>query len=456
MNNIATLVKKQQDFFSTQKTKDLSFRITNLKKLYSGIQKYENQIINALSNDFKKPPFETFTTEIYTVLEEIQYFIKHLPKLVKVKKVPTPWVQFLSTSRIYPEPYGICLVISPWNYPFQLAITPLVGALAAGNCVIVKPSEYTPHTNKVIQKLIEEIYPSSYVTIVHGDKEVVTKLLEQPLDYIFFTGGSNVGKKIATKAAQNLIPTTLELGGKSPCIVDLDAHLPTAAKRIIWGKFINAGQTCVAPDYILVHKKIKDQLLFHLCKYINKFYGSHPEYSPDYTRIINKYHFNRLINYIDKEKIYFGGQTQEEDLCINPTILHNITLQDSIMQEEIFGPILPVLTFEKLSDTIAIIQNNPKPLALYYFGENQKRMTYIKHRISFGGGCINDTIMHVASNRLPFGGVGYSGCGSYHGKASFDTFTHYKSILNKSTAIDIPFRYPPYKGKLRVIRKLIT
>ena len=304
--------------------------------------------------------------------------------------------------------------------------------------------------------MLGSIYPSYYVSVFEGDEKVAASLLDQPLDYIFFTGGTEVGKKIMSKAAENLVPLTLELGGKSPAIVDLDANIQTAAKRIVWGKFINCGQTCIAPDYILVDEKVKDQLLLYMSKYIIKFYTLTPEYSPDYARIINKRHFDRLVSYIDKDQVFFGGQSNPDDLFISPTILEGMDLDSPVMTEEIFGPILPVVTFRQLQEAVELVQSKPKPLALYYFGENKKRAAYVKSSISFGGGCINDTIMHVASTDLPFGGVGYSGMGSYHGKASFDSFSHYKSILNKSTRLDIPLRYPPYKHKLGLLKKFIN
>ncbi len=452
MNEIFNIVQSQHEFFYSNSTKNLDFRISQLKALHQSIQFHKDEIIEALYKDFKKPPFETFSTEIYTVLNEIKYLIKNLPKFAKSKKVPTSAVNFLSTSSVTPEPYGVCLIISPWNYPFQLALSPLIGAITAGNCVLLKPSEHSPNTTEVLKTILGDIYPSYYVSVLDGDADVTKELLNQPLDYIFFTGSTDVGKKIMSTAADNLVPVTLELGGKSPAIVDFDANITLAAKRIAWGKFINCGQTCVAPDYVLVHEKIKDQLLHYITKYIIKFYTSNPQYSPDYSRIINGNHFDRLVNYIEKEKVFFGGQVDRDDLFIAPTILHNVNLSDSVMQDEIFGPILPVMTFGDLNDAIDIVQSKPKPLALYYFGSNKKRADYVKNSISFGGGCINDTIMHLASTRLPFGGVGYSGMGSYHGKASFDTFSHYKSMLNKSTILDIPLRYPPYKGKLGLIK----
>ncbi len=452
MSDIFDLVQSQHEFFYSNTTKGLDFRISQLKALHKTIKNHQEEIVEALYKDFKKPPFESFATEIYTVLEEIKYFIKHLPKLSQSRKVPTPVINFLSTSSITPEPYGVCLIISPWNYPFQLALSPLIGAIAAGNCAIIKPSEYSPHTTELLKNILKDIYPRCYVSVVDGDETVAKELLNQPLDYIFFTGGTEVGKKIMLKAAQHLVPLTLELGGKSPAIVDFDAHIPTAAKRIVWGKFINCGQTCIAPDYLLVHEKVKDQLLYHMAKNIIRFYTVTPEYSPNYARIINEHHFDRLVNYIDQDKLFYGGQVNRDDLFISPTILHHITLEDSVMEHEIFGPILPVMTFDDLSNAVATVQSKPKPLALYYFGENKKRTAYIKSSISFGGGCINDTIMHVASSNLPFGGVGYSGMGSYHGKASFDTFSHYKSMINKSTSFDLPFRYPPYKGKIGFLK----
>ena len=456
MDNIFEMVQSQHDFFYTNMTKDLSFRTSQLKALYTTIKKYQGEIIEALYNDFKKPPFEAFATEVYAVLEEIKYLVKHLPRLSKTKTVSSSLINFPSFGSIVPEPYGVCLIIAPWNYPLQLALSPLIGAIAAGNCAIIKPSEHSPYTTKVLKRIIEEIYPSYYVSVVDGDEKVAKELLEQPLDYIFFTGGTEVGKKIMAKAADHLVPVTLELGGKSPTIVDSDAHIKTAARRIVWGKFINCGQTCIAPDYVLVHEKVKDQLVHEICNNIIKFYTVTPEYSPDYARIINKRHFNRLVNYIDPDKVFYGGQSNEDDLFISPTILHNVALDDLVMKEEIFGPILPIITFNNLPEAIDIVQSKPKPLALYYFGENKKRAAYVKSSISFGGGCINDTIMHVSSSNLPFGGVGYSGMGSYHGKASFDTFSHYKSMLNKSTLIDLPLRYPPYKSKLSLLRGFIN
>ncbi len=452
MNTTFDIVQSQHEFFYTNTTKDLDFRTAQLKALYKTIKNHENDIIDALYKDFKKPPFESFTTEIFTVLGEIKYFIKHLPKLSQPTKVPTSVINFPGRSFITPEPYGVCLIISPWNYPFQLAVSPLIGAIAAGNCALIKPSEHSPHTTALLKKMLGKIYPSYYVSVFDGDETVAEELMNQPLDYIFFTGGTEVGKKIMLKAAENLVPVTLELGGKSPVIVDLDAHIPTAAKRIVWGKFMNCGQTCIAPDYILVQEDVKDELMYHITKNIIKFYSATPEYSPNYARIINAHHFDRLVNYIETDKVFYGGQSNRDDLFISPTVLHKVALEDPVMEEEIFGPILPVVTFGDLSEAIAAVQSKPKPLALYYFGENKKRAAHVKNSISFGGGCINDTIMHVSSTHLPFGGVGYSGMGSYHGKASFDTFSHHKSILNKSTMIDLPFRYPPHKGKMALLK----
>ncbi|NLI89671.1 MAG: aldehyde dehydrogenase [Epulopiscium sp.] len=452
MNNISNIVKSQQDFFKSNTSKNIDFRIYQLKSLARTIIKYEEQIIDALYKDFKKPAFESYTTELYTVLSEIKYFIKNLPKLSKSKKASTSFINFPSKGYITPEPYGVCLIISPWNYPIQLTLSPLVGAIATGNCVIIKPSEHSPNTSNILETIINEAFPPHYISLLKGDESVAKELLNQDIDYIFFTGSQRVGKKVMTKAADNLIPITLELGGKSPVIVDRDANIPVTARRIVWGKFINCGQTCVAPDYILAHEDIKDELLHYICKYIIKFYSKTPEHSPDYARIISADHFDRLKAYIQEDKIFFGGKTNKKDLFISPTVLHNIKPTDPIMQDEIFGPLLPIITFSKLNHAIKIVENNPKPLALYYFGNNKERENLIISSISFGGGCVNDTIMHLSSNHLPFGGVGYSGIGSYHGKASFHTFSHYKSILNKSAIIDTPFRYPPYKGKLKLVR----
>ena len=453
MKSIYDIIQSQHNFFYTGQTKDLDFRMSQLKALYHTIKSHEEEIIEALYKDFKKPPMESFSTEIFTVLGEIKYFIKHLPKLSKSKQVPTSIINFPSKSFVTPEPYGVCLIISPWNYPLQLALSPLIGAIAAGNCAIIKPSEYSPHTSKLLKEMLKQIYPDYYVSVIEGDQAVAQKLLNQPLDYIFFTGGTEVGKKIMLKAAENLIPVTLELGGKSPVIVDADANIEVAARRIAWGKFINCGQTCIAPDYVLVHEDVKDHLLHHLRKNIIRFYSSTPKYSPDYARIINHRHFDRLASYIQADQVFFGGQVDRDDLFISPTILHQVPLNAPVMAEEIFGPILPVVSFGHLGQAIDMVQAKPKPLALYYFGQNKKRAAYVETSLSFGGGCINDTIMHVASSDLPFGGVGYSGMGSYHGQASFNTFSHFKSILAKSPHIDVPLRYPPYKGKLKLLQR---
>jgi len=455
MSTIHEVVGKQRIFFEKGITKGIDYRISNLTLLKQAVLTHEKEIIEALQKDLNKAPFEAYATEIGIVLEELEYVIKHLRNWAKPRKVKTPITHFLSVSRQYAEPYGIVLIMSPWNYPFQLTIAPLIGSIAAGNCTIVKPSEYSSHTAAIIEQLINENFDDTYITVVRGGREANKTLLDEKFDYIFFTGSVSVGKVVMESASKHLTPVSLELGGKSPCIVDESANLDMAARRIVWGKFLNAGQTCVAPDYLLVHKSVKNALITKMNQYIEEFYGSDPLSSPDYPKIINDKHFNRLLRLIQNENVVVGGKYKEQTNQIAPTILDQVTWDKPVMQEEIFGPVFPVLEFEDLNQVVAIVTSHPKPLALYFFTNNQERERFVIQNISFGGGCINDTIVHLATSYMPFGGVGDSGMGGYHGKASFDTFSHQKSILKKSTLFDIPLRYPPYKNKLKLLKLMM-
>ena len=450
---IKELINKQRKFYSSNISKDLKFRIQNLKLLRSIIIKYEKEIQEALRLDLGKSETEAYMTEIGMVLDEIKYNIKHLAKWAKKKYVSTPLSQFPARSYRIPEPRGLVLIISPWNYPFLLSIQPLIGAIAAGNCVIIKPSEYSVNTSKLLKKILTEIYSEAYVTVVLGEKEVAQELLKEKFDYIFYTGSTKIGKIVMEAAAKNLTPVTLELGGKSPCIVDEKCNVELAAKRIAYGKILNSGQTCVAPDYVFVHQNVKEQFLNCLIKYLKNFLGENALNNSDYPKIINKMQFNRIISLIDKEHVIYGGGYNRNILKIEPTILTIKDMTSKVMQEEIFGPILPIIGYNNLDYIINYININPKPLALYLFTNNKKIEKRILKEVSYGGGCINDTIIHLANKRLGFGGVGNSGIGEYHGKFSFDTFSHYKSIIKKSNHIDLPVRYHPYsKMKEKLIR----
>lgn len=446
-------LKKQKEFFKSGKTKDIKFRIENLNKLKKNIEKNEQYIMEALKKDLGKSNFESYSTELGIVLSEISFITKHLKKWAKPKKVKTPITNFKSSSYIYPEPYGNTLILSPWNYPFQLSIVPLIGSIAAGNTVILKPSSTSYYTSKIIEEIINENFDTGYIHVITGKRG--KKLLDENFDYIFYTGSVPVGKIVMEKASKYLTPVTLELGGKSPCIVDGKANLNLSAKRIVWGKFLNSGQTCVAPDYMFIHKNVKNEMINNIIYYIKTFYGENPLYSEEYTKIINERQFNRLIKLLDNNKIIYGGDYDKDSLYISPTLMDNVNWDDPIMGEEIFGPILPILEYEELNEVIDIVNSHPKPLALYFFSNDKENAEKIINGISFGGGCINDTIMHLSSPYLPFGGVGTSGMGSYHGKKSFDTFTHYKSILEKSNIIDPNFRYPPYGNKLNIVKKFL-
>ena len=453
--NIKTTIAKQRDFFATGETRDYNFRVLQLKKLAQLITENDQLIFEAVHQDLRKPAIEAFGSEILIVLSEINYVLKHLKSWMKPQNVGTPATLFPSSSCIYSEPLGVVLIVAPWNYPFALTIQPLIGAIAAGNCAVLKPSEQTPHTSKAIAQLINHNFDPSFITAIEGGIETNQALLAEKFDHIFFTGGTAIGKIVMEAAAKHLTPVTLELGGKSPCIVDAESNLEITAKRIIWGKFYNAGQTCVAPDYLLVQKNIKSALIEKLLEFVKIFYGDNPQQSPDLARIVNDRQFDRLVNLLDEGKILIGGNHDRSDRFIAPTLIDCIDPNSKIMSDEIFGPILPILEYDQLSDAIAFVNARPKPLALYFFSSNKQNQQRILQEISYGGGCLNDIIMHLGNPELPFGGVGNSGIGSYHGKATFDTFSHRKSILKNSFRFDLKFRYPPYTMTIDTLKKFI-
>lgn len=452
--SIRKMMDQQKSYYGTGATRNLDFRIAQLKKLRQAIVDREREIIEALRVDLNKSEKEAYAFEISIVYQEIAHTIKHLKRWMKPKKVKTPMTHSGSRSYIVPEPLGAALIIAPWNYPFMLALDPLVGALAAGNTVVLKPSELAPTVSAVMTKLLRETFEPQYVAVVEGGVEESRELLEQPFDKIFFTGSVAVGKVVMEAAAKRLTRVTLELGGKSPCIVHNDAQLKLAAQRIAFGKFSNAGQTCVAPDYLLVHRSVKEKLLIYLHEAIVSFYGEQPLQSPDYGKIISRRHYERLIKFLQDGEIASGGKSDDDKLQIEPTVLDQITWDMPVMQEEIFGPILPVLTYDSLDEVVSLINARPKPLALYIFSEDKKVQNTLLERVPFGGGCVNDTLMHFGSTHLPVGGVGESGMGSYHGEMSFQIFSHMKSILKQTTKYDIPFRYPSSKIGLKIIRRL--
>lgn len=454
LSNIGNIIETQRDFFQTGKTKDVNFRIEQLTTLKQAIIEHEQSIVEALKADLHKPEVETYLTEI-SVIKDIDYAIKHLQNWSKPQKAAVSWDFFSYSAKIYPEPLGVVLIIGPWNYPFQLIISPLIGAIAAGNCAIIKPSEIASHTSDVIAKIIAKHFDPAYLAVVEGGVEASQKLLAEKFDHIFFTGGTAVGKIIMAAAAKYLTPVTLELGGKSPCIVDTDINLEHTVRRITWGKFINAGQTCIAPDYLLVNKTIKKDLIDGLEKSLKEFYGDNPVNSPDYARIISQKHFERLVSFLKDGKVVIGGENQPSERYIAPTLIDNVLLEDSVMQEEIFGPILPIIEYTDIAEAIALINSRPKPLALYLFSQDKNLQKRVLQETSSGGVCINDTVMQVGVSSLPFGGVGDSGIGNYHGKASFDTFSHKKSVLQNSFWLDLKWRYAPYQGKLPLIKKLL-
>ena len=457
MNKYENILEKQREYLSNTGTIRVDKRIDNLKKLKNVIKKYEDEIIDALNKDLGKHIFEAYSNEVGFVYGSIDFAIKNLKSWTKVKKVKNDAAQLPGKSYIYKSPYGAVLIIGPYNYPFQLTIEPLIGAIAGGNTVILKPSEYATATETMVEKIIKETFEEEYIAVITGDYKVNSELLDLQFDYIFFTGSVNVGKIVMEKASKHLTPVTLELGGKSPVIVDNTANLKISAKRILWGKLTNAGQTCVAPDYVLAHEYIYEELIDEFKNTIKEFYGEDIKSNKEFGRIINERHMNRLNNILeqDREKIVVGGDVDFDQRYISPTILRDVTLDDSVMSDEIFGPILPVIKYKDMEDLKYYISKHKNPLALYVFSEDEDFCEDVITRFSFGGGCVNDTISHVASAHLPFGGVGTSGMGNYHGKASFDTFTHTKSIVKKSTKIDLKLVFPPYKEKVNLIKKVM-
>jgi len=434
---------------------DIGYRKETLKKLLYNIQKSEDLIVKALYDDFKKPEFEAVLTETNYVISDLKDTIKNIHKWAKRKRVFPSLLNFPSTDYIYKEPYGDVLVIAPWNYPFQLALCPLIAAVAAGNRVVLKPSELTPNTSAIIAKIIEKTFHVNHVEVFEGGVEVSNQLLAKRWDYIFFTGSVAVGKVVAKAAAENLTPITLELGGKNPCIIDETANLKLAAKRIVWGKFINAGQTCIAPDYILIQKNMKVNFISFLIEEIIKAYGKKMDKSLDFARIINTKNWLRLASMIEPEKVIFGGETNANELYISPTLIEEPALDSPVMKEEIFGPILPILIYETEADIENVISRYEKPLSFYVFSENKSFAKKLIKTYSFGGGCINDTVVHFSNKRLPFGGVGHSGMGAYHGQLSFDIFSHHKAVVKKANWLDLPMRYAPYKDKLASIKRIL-
>ncbi|MFJ7932955.1 aldehyde dehydrogenase [Sporosarcina sp. NPDC096371] len=454
---VESMIVEQQSFYFTGETRSADFRIAMLSKLKEAILLNEEAITEALHKDLRKSPFESYVTEIGLVLSTISHMIKHVTEWMEPEIVKTPIHLQPAKSFIVREPYGSVLIIGPFNYPFQLVMEPLIGAIAGGNCAIVKPSEAAVHTGAVIKKMLEAIYPPEFVRVVEGELEETAALIHASFDYIFFTGSVAVGKVVMKAAAERLTPITLELGGKSPALVDQTADILKAAERIVWGKFVNNGQTCVAPDYVLVHHAVKNQLVKAMRAAIRKFYGEMVKRSPDYGRIINDKHYSRLLKILELDRAFviYGGDVDRDDLYIEPTLLDGVSWNSASMQDEIFGPILPILTYDNLGEAVHRIRKLPKPLAAYMFTENEQASAYFIDQLPFGGGCINDTITHVGNMNLPFGGVGSSGMNAYHGKYSFDTFTHAKSMMKKSTKIPMKIAYPPYGQKLKLVKPLI-
>ena len=445
---IQALLEKQRAYYRSGATIPVNFRIEQLKKLYASVKKYQNEINDALKSDLGKSHYEGFMCESGLVLTEISYMIKHTKKFAKRKTVATPLAQFHSHSYKQPVPYGNTLIMSPWNYPFLLTLDPLADAIATGNTAIVKPSAYSPETSKIVEKIIKECFSPEYVAVVTGGRAENQALLDQNFDFIFFTGSQAVGKEVLRRAAEHLTPVVLELGGKSPCIVDASANIKLAAKRIVWGKYLNCGQTCVAPDYILCESSVKDEFVKAVIAEIKKQYGDDPLKNKDYGKIINEKHFARLCGLINENKVVVGGNATPDTCQIAPTVMDNVNYDDAVMGEEIFGPIMPILTFDDFDAVVDELKQKDKPLALYLFTSNKKHVKRVTTELSYGGGCINDVVIHLATSNMGFGGVGESGMGAYHGKDGFDAFSHYKSIVDKKTWLDLPMRYQPFKSKL--------
>ena len=453
---ILKIISAQRAYFESGKTLDINFRREKLKALYRAIKDNLDEIHAGLKKDLGKSESESYMCETGLALSELSYMIKRVKGLAKVKRVKTPLAQFASKSYRLPSPYGTVLIMNPWNYPFLLAIDPLIDAVAAGNTVVLKTSAYSPNTNQAIKRVLESVFPPEHVAVIFGGKQENTALINAKFDYVFFTGSKAVGKLVYQKAAENLTPVTLELGGKSPCVVDETADIPLAAKRIVWGKFLNLGQTCVAPDYILCAAAVHDRLIAEIKRQIKEQFGDEPLSNPDYGKIINEKHFARVSALIDPKKVVCGGKKRAETLQIEPTVLDGVTFDDAVMGEEIFGPVLPVIIYETDGEVLDYVASHDAPLAFYMFSSNKKRIKKFMRTLGFGGGCVNDVVIHLATPYMPFGGFKDSGLGSYHGKAGFETFTHYKSIVDKKTFTDLPMRYQPYKkSKDRLVRKFL-
>lgn len=457
MSDIVSIMAKQRGFFRKGESINVDYRKRQLHKLLASIEKHEAEILTALHEDLNKSSFEGYITEVSIVKDEIKYTLKHLSKWAKPKRVRTPITLFPGKSYRYREPYGITLVMAPWNYPFQLTLAPLVGSISGGNCTILKPSNYSPATSAIIRKIMADCFDEEYVAVIEGGREANQALLQQKFDYIFFTGGVTVGKLVMEAASKNLTPVSLELGGKSPCIVDRTADIDLSAKRIMWGKFVNAGQTCVAPDYILVETAVKNELMAAMKKWLIKYHGEKPLEDPELPKIITQKHFERLSALVDGKntangKVAFGGSTNPATRQIEPTLLDSPTPDSPVMSEEIFGPVMPVIPVNNMNEAIEYVLSRPKPLALYYFTRDKKSEKHVIANVPYGGGCINDTLIHLATPYMPFGGVGNSGMGHYHGKESFTSFTHEKSVLKRGAWPDVPLRYQPYGDKLKVAK----
>ncbi|MEG2098597.1 MAG: aldehyde dehydrogenase [Mucinivorans sp.] len=448
-------VQAQRDFFASRATLPYEFRRAALENLLKGIKRHEQDILQALWIDLRKSEFEAWGTEVGIVESEIRYAIKNLKKWMRTGKRPTPLMLFPSQSRIVQEPLGVSLIIAPWNYPFQLVLMPLVGAIAAGNCAMVKPSTAAQATAEILEKIINEVFDPNYVKVINGENSLTDELLAERFDYIFYTGGIGYGKYVATAAAKHLTPTTLELGGKSPCIVARDADIALAARRIVWGKMLNAGQTCVAPDYILVDQDVKQSLAEHLCVEIERQFGSNPQLSPDYARIINDTQFKRLVNLMGQANVICGGQTDAAQRYIAPTVMDQVDIKSELMTSEIFGPLLPIVGFDNIDQAIDYVVKGEKPLALYCFTKSKQTAKRIIQHTSSGGACVNDVVVHVASTYLPFGGVGLSGWGTYHGKATFDTFSHARAVISTTTAININVKFAPYLNRIKILKRFM-
>lgn len=457
MKRYKEVVEKQKGFFKTGKPIDINYRKKALIKLRDTVDKYEEKILYALKLDLGKSEFEGYETELGIVKSELKNTIKNLEKWSKPKKVRASIMNPFSDNRIYNQPYGVCLILSPWNYPFQLALMPLIGSIAAGNTSILKLSEISSFTSGIVREIIEEIFDEEYIAVFSGEADEAINLIESDIDFIFYTGNPKIGASVAESAGRRLIPCVLELGGKSPCIIDRKADLDNAAKKIVWGKFMNAGQTCVAPDYIIADRLVFLELRDKLIHYIKEFYGENPIESDDYPKIINKKNFDRILNLIEGKRLIFGGKYDDDSLKIEPTILEVSSMDEKIMQEEIFGPIIPIIVYKSKSEIFEIIDKNKNPLALYLFTDDSSFEKEIIEKVSFGGGCVNDTIIHCTSEGLPFGGIGMSGLGNYHGKASFDAFSHKKSVVKSKKFADISMKYPPFnEKKLKLIKKVFN